>query len=688
MTITAPAKSAASTTSGAGYRTDIDGMRTLAIVLVVVYHVWLGRVSGGVDVFLMISAFFLTGSLAKRAIAGDRLKLGTFWSRRFRRLLPAAAVTMLGLLVTAFFVYPQTQWPRLWADTWSSLFYVQNWHLAFSEVDYYARDAASTSPLQHFWSLSVQGQVFILWPLLIGLVALCLARRREWIRPALVVVFSLVFVISLAFSVLETSGAQSFAYFDTRTRLWEFAAGSLLALLLPYMRIPAIVRAVLGWIGIAGIVLCGIVLDVRGGFPGYLALWPVLATAAIIVSGAEGARGGPARLLSSRPLQYFSGDAYALYLVHWPILITWMIVTGRERPGPLAGGAVIVGSMILARLLARFVEHPLQRAAWFDRTTWRSLLVIGACVILVGGSTAAWQISERVRAANIAAHPAENHPGAAQIGSDAPLADDVPLIPVATELDAQWSSAGAACSGRFAPTAAVLAGSCNQSALAKNADHVVVIVGDSHAQQLGVPMIQVAKERGVGVVTLLKGGCTIGVTEQDRSATGDSCHDWTRAAIAYVNALHPDAVYTVVTRADPVAPERGISGIDEALGSFGQNGIPVIAVRDNPRFSENMYECVVEARSAGRSSDECDVAEASALAEENPALALEDTAAALVDFTPWLCPDGVCRGEIGNVAVYLDDNHITRAYGLTLAPKLAQILDHAGVAAVAKPGGS
>ncbi|VXB12917.1 O-acetyltransferase OatA [Microbacterium sp. 8M] len=687
MAIIAPARPT-SDQVGTRRRTDIDGLRTLAILLVVIYHVWFGRVSGGVDVFLMISAFFLTGSLAKRAIAGEQLKLGTFWARRFRRLLPAAAMTMLGLLVTAYFVYPPTQWPRLWADTWSSLFYVQNWHLAFSEVDYYARDVASTSPLQHFWSLSVQGQVFLLWPLLIGFVALCFAHRREWIRPALVIVFSLVFAVSLVFSVVETSSAQAFAYFDTRARLWEFAAGSLLALLQPYIRVPAMIRAVLGWTGIAGIVLCGVVLDVRGGFPGYLALWPILATAAIIVSGGEDHRGGPAKLLSSRPLQYFSGDAYALYLIHWPVLITWMIVTDRDRPGLLAGGAIIVGSMILARLLARFVEHPLQRAAWFDRTTWRSLLVIGACILLVGGSTAAWQIGERSRAADIAMHPAENHPGAAQIGSGSPLADDVPLIPVATALDAQWSSAGAACSGRFAPASAVLAGSCNQSALAKTADRVVVIVGDSHAQQLGVPMIQVAKNRGIGVVTLLKGGCTISASEQDRSATGSGCHDWAKAAIAYVEALHPDAVYTVVTRADPVAAERKVDGIDQTLDVFAQSDIPVIAVRDNPRFSSNMYDCVADARAAGRSSEECGVAKAAALADENPARSLEDRAAALVDFTPWLCPDGICRGEIGNVAVYLDDNHITRDYGLTLAPMLAEMLDHAGLAAVSERDGS
>lgn len=158
MTAIAQERPAATSVSSRRYRADIDGLRTLAILLVVVYHVWLGRVSGGVDVFLMISAFFLTDSLTRRVIGGERLRLGAFWLRRFRRLLPAAAVTLLGVLGAVFLLYPPRTWSAVWTDTWASLFYVQNWHLAFSSVDYYARSAASTSPLQHFWSLSVQGR--------------------------------------------------------------------------------------------------------------------------------------------------------------------------------------------------------------------------------------------------------------------------------------------------------------------------------------------------------------------------------------------------------------------------------------------------------------------------------------------------------------------------------------------------
>lgn len=656
------------------YRTDVDGLRTLAIFLVVIYHVWLGRVSGGVDVFLMISAFFLTDSLTRRAIDARPLRLGAFWLRRFRRLLPAAAVTLAGMLVVAYLLYPPKSWPSIWGDVWASLFYWQNWHLALSSVDYYARDAASTSPLQHFWSLSVQGQVFILWPILIGVVALLFRRARQRIRPALIVVFSAVFVGSLWFSIVETSDAQAFAYFDTRTRLWEFAAGSLLALVLPLLSLPRVFRAVLGWLGVVGIVSCGLVLDVRGGFPGFLALWPVLSTAAILIAGAgESTRGGPAALLSSKPLRFFSGDAYALYLIHWPVLITWLVVTGEDRVSLLHGAAIIAISMLLARLLSWGVEHPLQRAAWFDARAWRSAMVIVLCIAFVGGPLAYWQNAEEQRAQQIMAAAEEaGYPGAAAVDSPLTIADSsLPVIPVATELDAEWQSVGEFCTGRFAPESEVIAPSCNQSPAAETADRTVVVLGDSHAQQLGVPMEAYAEEHGIGVVTLLKGGCTIGPGEQDRGPDNPyTCAEWLPEAIDYTIALKPTAVYVVATRASVGEPERLLDGAEETIDKLLDAGITVIAVRDNPRFADDMYACV----DAG---GECTVPQSDVLAVTDPAVVLDERVI-IVDYTPWLCPQEQCRGEIGNIAVYIDDNHVSHTYARTLTPMLAAMLDRRG----------
>lgn len=655
---------------GAGYRADIDGLRTLAILLVVVYHVWFGRVSGGVDVFLMISAFLLTGSLARRAEAGTRLSLPTFWMRRFRRLVPAAAVTLLAVLAAAAAFFPPTQWARIWNETWASLFYVQNWQLAFSEVDYYVRDSSQTSPLQHFWSLSIQGQVFLLWPVLIAVVALLLRRRRELIRPALIGVFLVIFVWSLWFSVVETRAEQAFAYFDTRTRLWEFAAGSLLALVLPFIRLGVVLRAVLGWVGLAGIVLCGILLDVSGRFPGFLALWPVLCAAAVIVSGAGGTRGGPASFLASKPMTSLSGDAYALYLVHWPILVTGMVLWNVDRVGLGEGLVIIVLSLLAARLLSRFIEAPLREETRQGRSgSLQSLAVITASVVAVAGVTGTWRTLEQARVAEVAASVADaDYPGAEQIDAALEIAGgDRPLIPLPTALDAEWAGVGPACDGTLTPRAEILQASCNQSEGAEDAARRILVIGDSHAQQLSVPLQAVLEDSDVAVVTLLQGGCTAGLREESRSTTLSSCETWVRAAYDYAKEIAPDAVYLVLTRADAVAPERLLDGIEDAVREMRDAGIAVIGVRDNPRFAFNMYQCAIDA------ARECGVPREQVLADVNPAEALRDDVT-LVDFTPWLCPEDTCEAAIGNVAVYIDDNHLSRTYARTLAPILQQIL--------------
>ena len=671
--------SAPDTVRRPGYRADIDGLRALAILLVVTYHVWLGRVSGGVDVFLMVSAFFLTASFVRRVQSDRPLELGSFWLRRFRRLLPAAAVTIVGVLAVAFVCYPQTEWPRVWSEGWSSLFYVENWTLAFSEVDYYARDSVTPSPFQHFWSLSVQGQVFILWPLIIAAVWLSLRGRRRLIVPALAIVFAAIFVVSLTFSIVETPQAQSFAYFDTRTRLWEFAAGSLVALVLPFVRVPQWSAAFLGWAGIVGIVLCGIVLDVQGGFPGYLALWPVVCTALVIVAGRDRAPGGPSALLESAPLRYVSRDAYALYLVHWPVLVTWMVVSGRSAPGWLAGLGIVAVSFVLARLVSALVERPIREAGTFDRSPRLGAAVLVAAVAVVAIPLGSWQIAIEQREAALMASDSGGYPGAAQVDDPVDLEGvDLPLIPLATALDDEWVDLGESCSGALEPMESVLADSCAQTHAALDSDaRRVLVMGDSHAQQLMSPLVALGEEQNWGVIALLKGGCPIGVGAPSWSVGGPPCDEWRAAAVDYATQLKPDAVYLVVTRATPSSPEVLVEGVGEVVDALTRHGIEVLAVRDNPRFDFDMYECAIaESEPApGKRVETCGVADIGLeSADELDALAAKD-GVTLIDFRPWLCPDGVCRGAIGNIAVYIDDNHLSNAYGRTLAPILKTMLD-------------
>lgn len=657
--------------AAASHRADIDGLRALAILLVVSYHVWFDRVSGGVDVFLMISAYFLTGSLARRLVAGAPLELGQYWSRRFVRLLPAAAVVLVAVLAAVWLWYPASAWTGVWTQTWSSLFYVQNAELAASAVDYYARDAASLSPLQHFWSLSVQGQVFVLWPVAM-LLAGGLARRRGWdVRRTLLVLFAGIFTLSFVYSVFHTRAAQESAYFDTAARLWEFALGSLLALVAPRIRLRAWAAVVVGWIGIAGLVLCGVLVDVQGGFPGYLALLPTLSAAAVIIAGQTASRAAPAAFLASRPLLRLGGIAYALYLVHWPILITWLIVSGEPRAGLMSGAGVIALSLLAAVVLTALVERPIQRSAWIGARTRRRMLALAVSAAVVAVPLAVWQTSETVRAAALESSSA--NPGAVVLlpGGSGVGGDYETTLPLPTTLGDEWVALDGACTGELAPATAVVRESCLEQRADGDRRGTLVVVGDSHAQQWSGAMLPLARDRGFDVVALLKGGCSF-AADEPYGANIEGCDEWRDEAMAHIARLQPDVVAVMGTRsradgADEYVPR----GLERTIADVRETGAEVIVMRDNPRFSFNMFDCAQEAADP---AEECALSASDVLADTNPAASLAGDGVRVIDLTDYLCPDGVCLPVIGGVSVYLDDNHLTGTFARTLAGALDRAL--------------
>lgn len=674
------------------YRFDIDGLRALAIALVVLYHVWFGRVSGGVDVFLMISAFFMTASLVRRATRGESPGLGRYWVNRFRRLMPAAAVTILGILITAYLLYPNTEWPRIWRESWASIFYFQNWELALGSVDYYNLDGNLQSPLQHFWSLSIQGQVFILFPIVIALIAWLLHKRPTWVRPVLIIVFTIVFAVSLWWSIVSTQANQEFAYFDTRTRIWEFAAGAIVALLLPYLRVPAIFAAVLGWVGVAGVITCGLVLDVQGGFPGYLALWPVLCTAAIIIGGTNQTAAGPSRMLSSKPMRWVGKDAYALYLVHWPVLITWRALRDNAAPDFWSGSLIIALSLVLARVLRVLVDAPVQRLPRPSLQISRGLLVIATSIAIVAAPLGLWQKAENDRIdALVAQYEADAanltdpvYPGAAALFAGVAAPNGVPIIPHPARLEQEWVRLDEDCQGKAKPQSDLIQARCRQTVGADEAERTVLIMGDSRVQQLTAPVEAIAEAQGLGIVRSIFLACPIGLAEPPLDLEWMDpklCQQWREAALDYALQLRPDIVYLVVTTARFGEPERLQEGIEDVIDPLLDAGITVVAVRSNPRFAEpgvalSPFEC---ATSAADAANECVTPQADVLAVETSPLDELDERVVRVDFTPWFCPDGQCPAVIGNMAVYFDTAHVTKTYGRTLGPVLEQQLIGAGV---------
>ncbi|MFC7850082.1 acyltransferase family protein [Arthrobacter sp. NPDC057388] len=648
----------------------MQGLRALAVLMVVTYHVWLGRVSGGVDIFLLISAFLLTLSFVRKVEKGTPLRLVTHWLHLFKRLLPAAVVVILGVLAGTWLVLPQSRWPDLLNEAWASLLYGQNWLLANTAVDYYAQDHSGASPLQHFWSLSIQGQVFILWPLIFAGSALVwrLLRRRRDVsyRSVLMVAFGAIFIASLVFSVDQTASNQAYAYFDTRTRLWEFALGSLLALALPYLKPGKALRVVLGWAGLAAMISCGLLLTVDRSFPGFIALWPTLAAAAIIVAGQSGSRFGVDRILSSKPLVALGDNSYALYLWHWPILVLSLAATGIAAPN-LFQGLVIVGcSVVLAVLTTRFVEKPLREWHWPQLRAWRTAVVIVACGALLAGPVALWQTKLTAEEAAAAAQPRELTPGAAALAPEnaGKPTPEATVIPAPAAMKNEWADIDGLCTDGNVPSDPLLNG-CLQNSKPDKVTKRIVVLGDSHAQQYMAALGPIARDHGWEVVTLLKGNCRFGAESPERDA---DCNAFNKASAAYVMEHKPDAVFTVASLTHKEAPfETEVPGYLEGIKQFTDAGIDVVGVRDNPRFAINMPECV---QKYGTDAPECNPPLGESLAAKSPLDAYRGKVKglSLMDMSDFICAGGICPAVVGNVYVYKDDNHLTKTYVQSMIP--------------------
>ncbi|WP_079597387.1 acyltransferase family protein [Arthrobacter sp. P2b] len=661
------------------FRPEVQGLRALAVLMVVAYHVWLGRVSGGVDIFLLISAFLLTLSFVRKVEAGTPLNLLRHWLHLFKRLLPAAVVVILGVLAGTWLIIPQSRWPQVLDQAWASLLYSQNWLLANTAVDYYAQDHAGASPLQHFWSLSIQGQVFILWPLVFAGAAVLLALLHRMpvfsvltYRGLLALAFGAVFAVSLAYSVEQTATNQAYAYFDTRARLWEFALGSLLALALPYLKPGRALRVALGWAGLAAMVSCGLLLTVDRSFPGFVALWPTLAAAAIIVAGQTGSRFGVDRFLGSKPAVALGDNSYALYLWHWPVLVLALAATGVEAPNLVQGLAIVGASIVLAVLTTRFVEKPLRDWHWPKLRAWRTAVVIVACGAVLAGPVAVWQTTLTAEEAATAAQPRELTPGAAALSPEnaALPAPDAKIIPGPSALDNDWAGIHAPCAGANATADPILEG-CRQAVPDEGATKRIVVLGDSHSQQYLGALAPIAEARGWELVTLLMPACRFGAESETRNA---ECNAYNRASAAYVLEHRPDAVFTVASLTHEEAPfETEVPGYLDGVRPFTEAGIEVVGIRDNPRFTFNMPECV---QRNGAEAPECNPALSESLVEPSPLESYRGKLDGLhlMDLSDFICARGVCPAVVGNVYVYKDDNHLTRTYVESMIPMFEQRL--------------
>lgn len=359
-----------------GFRPDIEGLRAVAVLLVLLYHARFGFTGGfvGVDVFFVVSGFLITSLLIREGVSGS-ISLPEFWARRARRLLSASALTVVTTLIASWFMLEPSRLAPLAGDALGIATFSVNIRFTVLGSDYLS-GLSLPSPLLHFWSLALEEQFYMVWPIIVAVAARF--RQFKRILGSLIVVL---FASSLAASYFYTPAYPAAAYFLLPTRAWELLAGAGLALVAPQLsRLRVPLRALLGWIGLLGVLLVGWSFDENTVFPGILALVPVAATGAIVISGC-GTVCGPGRLLAIAPLQWIGQRSYSLYLWHWPLLVLLEARFGILDVLPRVG--VLILSTLLAVISFAFVEEPARRHAWLAALPRRSILAGAALAAIV-----------------------------------------------------------------------------------------------------------------------------------------------------------------------------------------------------------------------------------------------------------------------------------------------------------------
>lgn len=659
----------------------VQGLRAIAVLAVVLYHFWPARFSGGyvgVDVFFVISGFLITSHLMRELTATGTVRLGQFWARRARRLLPASLLVLLFCALVAMSPYltPTSALPNEVREILASTFYVENWFLALNSADYLNHSGDPTT-VQHYWSLSLEEQFYVMWPLLMLLAAwIGVKWFRGARRRAVIVTLAVVSVVSFAFCVVFTITDPAPAYFVTFGRMWQFGVGAMIALV-PLLRVRnAVGSFLLGWGGIAVLVFVIFQFDGQTPFPGYMAALPTLGAAAVIAASNADRWWYPTRILSLRPAQFVGDISYSLYLWHWPLIIIapsvpfWGLTIYHRV-------ALLGLCFVLAWLTKRFVEDPAR--GWKVLTSrparvtlWSSL---AAMIVVALVAATAWFVNAPAYTAGFRAiqELQEDPPpcfGAASVldpsCASVDFGDDILPAPGFAGVD---SPQAGDCFVQLTDARPV---SCTFGSDDPDAPRVALI-GDSHAYQLLSTFERIADDQGWQLVTWFKGACPWSTTPlATPGAFGAACTEWREGVSEALAEADIDAVFTAAIATTPYSSDGFDSSYDAAVAGYVEawdevldRGIPVITVVDNPVWETDPNKCL-----RTRDQAECVGARSDVLVAEDPLrdAASQRDAVTLLDFTDVFCDDQWCAPVVGGANVYRDQDHLTVTFADTLAP--------------------
>jgi peptidoglycan/LPS O-acetylase OafA/YrhL len=665
------------------FRPDVEGLRAVAVTIVVLSHLSFGFPGGyvGVDVFFVISGFLITRQLVNEYNSTGKISFKGFYSRRAKRILPAATVVIVGTVLACKAWDSPLQVRSDALDGLFSAFSGINWRLAAQGTNYFAI-GSTPSPFQHYWSLSVEEQFYFVWPALILAVG-WLFGRRFGKRASLVWALVGLIAVSMALSITTTKSSPSWAYFGSQTRVWELAFGALLAVTVSvWTRMPPALASQMSWLGLIFIAISCFVFNSATVYPGSAAILPVVGSAFVIAGGCPGWPRSGELLLKQRPFQFVGNISYSWYLTHWPFLMVLPMALNHSLNG-LEKCYVLVGSFVLAAAMYFIVEQPIRSRALLSRRPSLSL-GLGGVFVAASVTVALVVVSGSGLPGGGSTGTAQAAPAATtQSAIDSALAASVNVKALSPHIAPSLANATtdrppltAKCLTGDAPTQPPPDATCTFGD--PSASRTIVVTGDSHANQWMTAFDTFGKANHWKVIEYAKAACSPGnyptYIDPLSNRLYTQCNAYRTAVLARIKTLKPTYV---VLASEIRTVDIDPSGMVQTIRADQAAGSRVIYLEDtpNPEKIGSVPDCLAKHTSniqaCAMSRTEPTTRLQSMIQRRTETQAAQQAGAALIDPTDWFCTATSCPPVINNMIVYADNSHLTSTYATWLTPLLS-----------------
>ena len=683
-------------------RADIEGLRAIAVLAVLLFHAGIPGLSGGyvgVDVFFVVSGFLITSLLLGERDTHGRIALGGFYARRVRRLLPVSALVAVSTLIASWIWLEPLRLRSLATDVLGVATFSSNLVFAQRGADY-LQSTLPPSPLQHYWSLAVEEQFYLVWPVLIALVCLgATSQSRFGLRLRVGVVSAVVSVASFVACMMLMDTSQPWAFFSPHTRAFELAIGACVAVLPMYgKRFTRVAGSVAAWGGLAGVIASVVLFDETTRFPGPWALVPVLGTALLLMGGGT-TSWSPQRVLSLSPLQWLGSRSYSAYLWHWPILIVVAAAASRELT-VTEGLACIAIALALSEFSYRFVENPIRLNVSIQGS--KALVFAVAITAVVAGSGVIARNNPPISASATAATTPTLTVGSttipaavetstsvataptlpSRLGPVEPIAQAMTFTGLPGNLDPSLRNA-------LADMPVIYKNNCHAGFSAirpkpcvygdPESDVVVGLYGDSHAAQWFPAFEKVAIKRGWKLMLYTKRGCPPADIPTYSKVLGkvyNECGPWRENVYSQMETDGVSVVFVAfferllsASTKIPMWQKEWREGLQGTVDALTSRNITPILMEDTPYPGQDVPTCL------SRHYTNVHLCSASVGNGYRPDMfeMMNDFDAAGVNVLwvrDWFCTSSACPTVVGNLLVYRDDNHMTVRYASYIAPLL------------------